>query len=195
MLELTAEYWSGRYSDETTGWDIGHASAPLVHYFKKLTDKQLKILIPGCGNAYEAEYLHQEGFTNVWIADWSKEPLDNFKKRVPTFPSSHLIHGDFFAIKDAFDLVVEQTFFCAISPELRTKYAEKVNSLLTDQGKLIGVLFEDKLNTDQPPYGGSKEEYIQVFSPYLNINTMELTPHSEKPRLGRELFIELSKKK
>ena len=51
------EYWNEKYLQGSAGWDIGYASTPLVEYFSQLTDKNLRILIPGCGNAYEAEYL------------------------------------------------------------------------------------------------------------------------------------------
>ena len=53
-MVLDRAYWNNRYKEKRTGWDIGYASTPLVKYFKRLTDKVTRILIPGCGNAYEA---------------------------------------------------------------------------------------------------------------------------------------------
>ncbi|MFT7344682.1 MAG: hypothetical protein ACI9XP_001269, partial [Lentimonas sp.] len=50
-------YWSERYKNLNTQWDIGRVSPPLRAYFDQLTDKSARILIPGCGRAYEAEYL------------------------------------------------------------------------------------------------------------------------------------------
>lgn len=50
-------YWTTRYKEKKTGWDIGYPSTPIKAYADQLTDKQLKILIPGAGNAYEAEYF------------------------------------------------------------------------------------------------------------------------------------------
>jgi hypothetical protein len=44
-----------------TGWDLGQVSPPLKAYIDQLTDKNLRILIPGCGNSYEAEYLLEKG--------------------------------------------------------------------------------------------------------------------------------------
>ncbi|MFN5665593.1 MAG: hypothetical protein ACK461_10475, partial [Bacteroidota bacterium] len=43
------------------------------------TDLNQRILIPGAGNAYEAGYLFQIGFQNVYICDWSPEPLQQFQ--------------------------------------------------------------------------------------------------------------------
>ena len=41
--------------------------------------------------------------------------------------------------------MIEQTFFCAINPELRTKYAQQSSNILNPKGKLIGLLFNDIL--------------------------------------------------
>ncbi len=45
-------YWTNRYKIESTGWDIGYASTPLKEYIDQLSDKTIRILIPGAGNAY-----------------------------------------------------------------------------------------------------------------------------------------------
>jgi len=60
-------YWEDRYKEQQTDWDIGHTSPPLKAYFDQLTDQQLKILIPGAGNAYEAIYLHENNFMHVHV--------------------------------------------------------------------------------------------------------------------------------
>ena len=62
-------FWGKRYSDQSTGWDIGYPSRPLKEYIDQIEDRNQKILIPGAGNAYEAEYLHQEGFSKASIND------------------------------------------------------------------------------------------------------------------------------
>ena len=49
-------YWASRYLEKQTGWNIGYASTPITAYVDQLTNKAAKILIPGAGNAYEAEY-------------------------------------------------------------------------------------------------------------------------------------------
>lgn len=54
---LNEEFWTERYRNQQTGWDIGYPSTPLQKYFEQLSRKDIHILIPGCGNAYEAEFL------------------------------------------------------------------------------------------------------------------------------------------
>lgn len=194
MKELTKEFWIDRYLNNETGWDIGEISTPLKEYFDQLKNKDLKILIPGCGNAHEAEYLFNLGFKNVFVIDFSPLALSNLKTRIPGFPEKHLICDDFFNHESAYDLIVEQTFFCAISPTLRQKYTQHTHELLKPNGKLIGLLFNDKLNDDKPPFGGNKEEYLGYFSPFYNIDIMDTAYNSIHPRANKELFIKLTKK-
>lgn len=185
--------WNKRYKDENTGWDIGKPSPPLRSYIDHLKNKDLKILIPGAGNAYEAEHLFNKGFKNVYVLDIAKIALENLKKRCPRFPENQLIHGDFFSHDDSYDLILEQTFFCAIDPKLRVKYAQHMKILLSENGVLAGVMF-NRTFENGPPYGGSKAEYLRLFGQYFNNVTMEECYNSIPPRLGSELFITISSK-
>lgn len=193
MIELNANFWEKRYQDQATGWDVGEVSTPLKTYFDQLSDKNLQILIPGCGNAHEAAYLHQQGFTHVFLLDWAKPPLEHFKAQFPDFPENRLICADFFAQTGQYDLIVEQTFFCAINPTLRTQYAQHVHQLLKPGGKLAGLLFNIPLNKDHPPFGGSKAEYLTYFEPLFTSVYLETCYNSISPRAGNELFVLLEK--
>lgn len=187
-MELGKQYWTDRYINQETGWDVGYVSTPLKEYFDQLKEKNIRILIPGAGNAYEAEYLHQAGFTNVFLLDISEEPIHAFKKRVPGFPAEHCICEDFFLHDKKYDLIVEQTFFCALHPSLRERYVLKMKDLLSPEGKLIGLLFNIPLNADKPPFGGNEAEYRNLFEGKLVIQQMEKANNSIKPREGNELF-------
>ncbi|UII32088.1 TPMT family class I SAM-dependent methyltransferase [Fulvivirga ulvae] len=193
-IQLGENYWDSRYQEGQTQWDTGAITTPLKAYFDQLTDKSVSILIPGCGNAYEAEYLHQQGFENVFLADVSDIPLQNFFKRCPGFPRGHLLHKDFFDITLRFDFIIEQTFFCALHPSQRSAYAKKSAELLNKGGHLAGVLFNDSLFHTHPPYGGEKDEYIIYFKPYFHFRVFDACYNSIKPREGRELFINLVRK-
>ena len=191
---LDENFWDSRYQSKNTGWDLGKISTPLKEYFDQLTQKDLKILIPGGGNSYEAEYLHHKGFSNVYVVDLSETALFNLQKRIPSFPKEHLIHSNFFELDNFFDLIIEQTFFCALNPELRPKYAYKMNELLKPKGKLVGLLFCVPLYDKRPPFGGNKEEYIPYFFPYFNLELMEPSYNSVSERKNDELFIKFIKK-
>jgi len=193
-MNLSDKFWDNRYKAKDTGWDLGEISPPLKAYFDQLKNKDLKILIPGGGHSYEAEYLHAKGFKNVYVVDVSKTALVNLNNRVVDFPAKHLINSDFFDVDSAFDLIIEQTFFCAIEPNLRPAYAAKAFELLNTNGKVVGLLFDDTLNNDKPPFGGSKAEYTEYFHPYFDILIMEDAHNSIDSRRGRELFFKIEKK-
>jgi len=176
------------------GWDIGYPSTPLKEYIDQIKDKTLSVLIPGGGNSYEAEYLLKNGFNNVTVVDIAQKAKDGFLKRTPHFPEQQFLVQDFFKMEGSFDLIFEQTFFCALNPSLREAYTKKMHDLLKRDGKLIGVLFDFPLD-DGPPFGGSKEEYLDYFSPCFNVETFECCYNSIPPRQGNEVFMKLFKKR
>ena len=186
------EFWTNRYQENKTGWDIGYPSTPLKTYIDQLANKDLKILIPGAGNAYEAEYLWQQGFKNVHALDISALPLQALQQRVPDFPAKQLLLGNFFEQEGQYDLIIEQTFFCSFEPtkENRSAYAQRIANLLVDGGKLVGLWFDIPLvlDTPKPPFGGTKEDYLAYLSPYFKVKTFEACHNSIKPRAGNELF-------
>ncbi|MBI1781838.1 MAG: methyltransferase [Sphingobacteriales bacterium] len=194
MIDLNADYWSGRYKDDNTGWDIGHVSAPIKEYIDQLTNKSLAILIPGCGNSYEAEYLLKNSFTNITLIDISPVLTKKLEDKFNTFNHKQLtiIAGNFFDLKGKFDLIIEQTFFCALDPALRKAYVDKMYDLLKPGGKIAGVLFNKEFEGG-PPFGGTKEEYVQLFADKFKIKTMESCYNSIAPRKDSEVFIIMQK--
>lgn len=188
------KYWENKYINNKTGWDIGYASTPIINYINQIEDKNIAILIPGAGNAHEAEYLHLKGFKNITVLDIAEQPLRNIKDRISSFPEEQLIQGDFFDHQKKYDLIIEQTFFCALDPALRNAYATKMEGLLKNKGKLIGLLFNFPLTEEGPPFGGSLNEYKNTFAEMFHIKTLEPCYNSIKPREKRELFIIFEKK-
>lgn len=185
-----AGYWDSRYNKSETGWDIGSVSEPLKAYIDQLPDKDISILIPGCGNAYEAAYLLQQGFTNVTLIDISTVLVLAIKEKFAAYIGKQLdvIEGDFFKLGKQFDLVLEQTFFCALHPSLREAYVQKMADIVKPGGKLAGVLFNRDFEGG-PPFGGHKEEYLALFSDKFIVKTMETCYNSIEPRRGNELFV------
>lgn len=192
-LPLNSNYWDAQYQSNETGWDLNEVSPPLKLYIDTLTDKELRILIPGCGNAYEAEYLLQKGFRNVTLIDISATLVQRLQQKFKG-QSIRVLHGDFFEHNEQYDLVLEQTFFCALSPSLRQRYAAKCFELLKEGGQIAGLLFNRQFEKEGPPFGGNKEEYMALFEPLFLIKQMDVCPNSVKPRAGTELFIEMKKR-
>jgi SAM-dependent methyltransferase len=189
---LDEAYWEAQYEAKTTGWDLGKVSPPLQTYADTVADKNCSILIPGCGNSYEAEYLLEQGFTNITVVDIAPTPVVVLKEKFKNNSNIQIILGDFFEHQGKYDLVLEQTFFCALPPAMRQKYVWKMHQLLSDEGILAGLLFNRTFESG-PPFGGSKEEYELLFKDAFDFLKMEVSENSIAPRANSELFIELKK--
>ena len=189
---LDQAYWDAQYKAKTTGWDLGSISPPIQEFIDTIQDKNSAILIPGGGNSYEAEYLLQQGFTNITVIDIAPTLVEVLQQKFVNHPAVKIILGDFFEHQGQYDWIIEQTFFCALPPRMRPKYVWKTHQLLAPKGKLIGLLFNRDFE-DGPPFGGNKIEYNNLFSGAFTIEKMEVCPNSVAPRANSELCIELEK--
>jgi methyl halide transferase len=190
--ELDQNYWDERYRAGQTGWDIGYASPPLTEYIDQLLNKNIKILIPGGGNSYEADYLLRHGFTDVTVVDISSEIIHKLQERYASL-GLKAVCEDFFEHSGHYDLILEQTFFCAIDPALRPRYVQKMYELVTPGGTLVGLLF-DRPFAGGPPFGGTVDEYKRLFNTHFELKRMALAHNSIPPRQGSEVFFVASPK-
>ncbi|MBP7511060.1 MAG: SAM-dependent methyltransferase [Bacteroidia bacterium] len=196
MPTLDEIFWENRYQQGETGWDIGYGSPALTAYFETLPNKNISILIPGCGNAHEVDTLLHLGFTDITVLDIAASPLKVIEHRQSQAIEEgklKLVCGDFFKHEGQYDFIMEQTFFCAIVPALRDDYAKQMHFLLKKEGVLAGLLFNFPLSEEGPPFGCNREGYFEHFGPFFKILSMEPCENSIKPRAGRELFFILQK--
>lgn len=189
---LDQSYWDSQWQNHTTGWDLGEVSPPIKKYIDSWLNKNSKILIPGCGSAYEAGYLLQQGFTNITVIDISPTLVDDLKAKFAGNDNISIVLGDFFAHEGQYDLIIEQTFFCALPLFMRPKYVAKMHQLLKPEGTLAGLLFNRTFESG-PPFGGDKETYLTLFKDAFDILQMDISPDSALPRANTELFFEFSR--
>jgi methyl halide transferase len=189
---LDDKYWDAQYIANTIGWDLGEVSPPLKNYFKKITNKNAAILIPGCGNTYEAQFLLQEGFTNITVIDIAPTLVKNLQQKFTGNSNIKVLLGDFFNHEGQYDYIIEQTFFCALPPSMRQQYVFKMHQLLKQNGFLIGLLFNRTFEAG-PPFGGTKNEYELLFKNAFRFLQNETALNSITPRANTELFVELQK--
>ena len=189
-----ANYWNERYLHDDTSWDMRQVSPPLEAYFAQLQNKEQAILIPGCGNSYEATWLLNHHFTAITLIDISEVLTDRLRETFAGIPNPplNILTADFFQIVGQYDLIIEQTFFCALNPSLRMAYIEQMFKLLRPVGKLAGLLFDrDFVSKDAPagpPFGGHEAEYRQLLEKKFRIKTLTPCYNSIQPRAGSELF-------
>jgi len=191
-LPLDKTYWENQYLANATGWDLGQVAPPIKEYIDTIENKDAKILIPGCGNAYEAAYLLQQGFTAVTVIDIAPTLVENLKQKFAKNKNITIVLGDFFEHQGSYDYIIEQTFFCALPPTTRQQYVWKMHQLLSEHGKLIGLLFNRDFEVS-PPFGGSSKEYEQLFFKAFEFNTFSTASNSIAARKDTEIFIEFKK--
>jgi methyl halide transferase len=191
-IPLNQDYWDAQYQANAIGWDLGQASPPLMRYIDAVQNKNSRILIPGAGNAYEADYLLSKGFTSITIIDIAPTVVEVLKKKYEKNANITIILGDFFDHIGVYDLIIEQTFFCALPPSLRQHYVYKMYQLLTVEGKLSGLLF-NRTFEKSPPFGGSLDEYQVLFKSSFEFIQLHPCENSILPRQGSELFFEFKK--
>jgi SAM-dependent methyltransferase len=189
---LDKTYWDNQYQSQMTGWDLGEVSPPIKAYINSLENKNASILIPGCGNTYETEYLLQQGFSNITVIDIAPTLVEKLQEKFADNKNIKIILGDFFEHHNKYDIIIEQTFFCALPPTLRQKYVYKMHQLLNENGLLVGLLFNRSFEKN-PPFGGSKEEYEKLFKDAFIFNQFDVCNNSVAPRQNTELFIEFKK--
>ena len=191
--KLDASYWNDRYTEGRTGWDIGEANRGLIDYVASRFDKSTRILIPGAGAGHEAEALWRAGYLHTYVLDWSDRAFTAMRQRLMHRPplkldhQTRLIVSDFFQHNGRYDLILEQTFMCAIDPGLRKSYVRHAAELLRPSGTWAGVLFDREFEGG-PPFGGSREEYTELFSRHFAIEHLATYQHSIAPRAGHEVF-------
>lgn len=190
---LDMQYWDLQWQNASTGWDIGYAAPAICRYLDQYKNKSAKLLIPGCGNAYEAQYLLDLGFEHITILDISPTAVLQLQEKFKDVPQLQVLQQDFFKHEGQYDLILEQTFFCALMPSMRPAYVQQMHKLLKPQGKLVGILFNRHFEQQGPPFGGDIPEYEALFKPYFNIQLLQENSNSIPQRAGTEAFFILKK--
>ena len=91
------------------------------------------------------------------------------------------------------DLLIEQAFFCAISPNQRTLYVATVARILKSGGMLAGLFY----NTGQeggPPFNTTRDDIIKHFSEWFEIRDLVQAKNCVTQRKDEELLAILVRK-
>ena len=136
------------------------------------------------------------GFYNTFYLDLSPIAVKHFREKHPQIPKDNILLGDFFSLKKSnfFDIIIEQTFFCALPLSSRLLYVNKTHELLKNSGILIGLLFNIKFDGDEPPYGGNYNLYKKLFEDKYHFIKMDISTNSIPQRQGSELWVEMKRK-
>jgi methyl halide transferase len=192
------EDWQRHYDEGDLGWDLGQVAPPFVRLLESKSILPGKTLIPGCGRGHEVIYLVENGF-EVTAVDYSSGAVDHLKSTVEERKlKCKVLHMDFFGISSdhngVYDLLIEQTFFCAISPEQRSSYVSTVARVLKQGGMLAGLFYHTGEKEGGPPFNTTREDILKHFSDSFEIRELSKAEDSAEQRKDKEWLVILVKK-
>jgi hypothetical protein len=156
-------FWDVRFRERFTPWDAGGVPAAVREFLAREPAK-LRVLIPGCGSAYEARAFTEAGHDVVAI-DFSAAAIDA-ARRVLGELEQILVFGDFFEFDFGapFDLVYERAFFCALPRAHWPRWAGRVAEVLRPGDRLAGFFYWDNA-PGGPPFGLKAGELESLLAP------------------------------
>ena len=156
-----ADFWESRYRDNVIPWDAGKVPASLQEYTRTLLPGA-RVLIPGCGSAYEAAFLAHKGL-DVLAIDFSPAAVDAARKNLAGFGDIVRL-ADFFDFDFGrpFDVIYERAFLCALPRKMWGGYADRCAELLKPDGVIAGYFFFTD-TPKGPPFGTSQAELATLL--------------------------------
>jgi SAM-dependent methyltransferase len=162
-----ADFWDSRYRDNVIPWDAGKVPTALREYAYKL-QSGARVLIPGCGSAYEAAYLADKGF-DILAIDFSPAAVEAARKNLAGYADIVRL-VDFFAFDHGkpYDMIYERAFLCALPPRMWPQYAPRTAQLLRPGGELAGFFFLRETEKG-PPFGTTPDALHALLDPCFEL--------------------------
>ena len=191
------EDWEKHYQSEDLGWDLGKVSPPFLSLWQEQNLVPCKTIIPGCGRGHEAVFLAENGF-RVTAVDYCNGAVNALRKSIADKGlECDILHQDFFDLDSSHDssyeLMLEQTFFCAISPSQRKLYVETAHRILKFGGLLLGLFYETNAEGG-PPFNTTRSDILHHFCDRFMVQSLKKTSLSDEQRKNKEWLGFLKKK-
>lgn len=192
------EYWNSRYASGQTPWDFGGVPAGLQEYIRRKVkgsnpNARGRVLIPGCGAGYELKAFADAGFAVTGL-DISSVAVERARQLVGPAQAANVLQGDFFSYDfgaAAFDLIYERNFLCAITPDRREAYRDRVAQLLKYRGSLLGYFYYQKPDmASGAPFGFAWGTADDLFARYFLLGKDTPVSDSLPIYAGRERWQE-----
>jgi SAM-dependent methyltransferase len=191
-----AAFWDERFAANFTPWDQGAVPPALARWLARAPlAAAARVLVPGCGSAYEAELLDSAGY-HVLSIDIADAALARARAVLPADIARRVLRkADFFAFAaEPFDTIYERAFLCALPPRLWPLYAARCAELLAPSGRLVGLFFVDPAPPEPrrgPPFAMTRAELDTLLAPAFECAEAEPVPPDESIAVfrGREWWM------
>jgi len=186
------EFWDERFTAGFMPWDARGVPPALMRF---LTGQGAalgrRVLVPGCGSAYEVALLDAAGF-DVLAIDYSAAAIARAREVLaPDIADRVLRQADFFAFEAApFDWIYERAFLAALPIALWSRWSARVEELLAPHGLLAGLFFVDATVAEPrrgPPFAATRTELDTLLSGFHCEQHAVVAPEESLPVFaGRE---------
>ncbi len=162
-----ADYWEAAYREQRDGWELGDATPPIVRGLRDVKPGGRAIVF-GCGRGHEARAAARAGFEVVGV-DFAESARAEAERLTPPDLASRIAWRvqDIFTLDHtdagAFDLVIEHTSYCAISPARRDEWMRVARAVLRPGGALL-ALFYTHGRDGGPPFGATQKSVLEALA-------------------------------
>jgi len=192
--DTNPDFRTGRYDADQTPWDFGGVPSATKEFLKrKSREGGNRVLIPGCGTAYEIKAFTEAGF-EVTAIDLSPAAVKRAQHRAGENSGSKIVAGDFFKYDfgpEKFDIIYERAFICSLHPDQRVAWRERLASLLNYRGVLLGYFYYQIPDLKAgPPYGFAWGAADELFAHHFLLGKDVPVTDSLPAFAGRERWQE-----
>ncbi|KAJ4723903.1 Thiocyanate methyltransferase 1 [Melia azedarach] len=183
--------WEKCWEEGFTPWDLGQPTPIIAHLHQSGALPKGRALVPGSGSGYDVVAMASPDryVVGLEICDIAVTRAKELSSSLPNANYATFLKADFFTWHPAelFDLIFDYTFFCAIEPDMRAAWAQKINDFLKPDGELITLIFPISDHSSGPPYKVSVSDYEEVLHP-LGFRATSIVDNelAVEPRRGRE---------
>ena len=186
-------FWDERFAAGFTPWE----SRGVPPAFGRWLDEAgpgtgARVLVPGCGSAYEVAALAARGCDALAI-DYSAVAVERARAALGADLGRRVVLGDFFAFEEAapFDWIYERAFLAALPPRLWAAWGERCARLLGPGGGLAGFFFVDAAAAEPrrgPPFAVTPAELHRLLDAAFDLVDDRALPAEESAAVfaGRE---------
>ena len=191
MTKMAPVDWQKAWREGRTPWDAGGSPPALRSLLTRNLVPSGRILVPGCGAGYDLATLAREDREIIGV-DLSEDARDAFVRSHRALPGRVVYEVvDFFAYDpgEPFDFVWDYTFFCALDPEERPRWADAMARMLNSSGTLATLLFpfEDPLSDREgPPWPVNAGLVADLLDETFEAIEVPEVERSHRGREGRE---------
>ena len=193
---MDRKFWQGVYDAGDTRFDLKGPSAPLLDWLDANAPRPGSAIVPGCGFGHDVLELARRGWDALGV-DLAETPVAVGRAsaaKAGLSDKATFLEADVLALDHpaAYDLLFEQTCYCAIEPHRRDDYARFAARVVKPGGTLVFVVFPVDGRSGGPPFNIGVDEVKLRFAAAFDLVRMgpPLRP-SSVGRAGKELFAEL----